>query len=117
MLRKLFGGIKMTWGRLIAFAVASGVITGLIALLVLALIVAWAGYSGYVKHMDNKPHKTAEVDYTAITDYASDMSAQGSEEAEDADEEKSEDQTAETDTSEGEAAEGEAEQPDENSGE
>ena len=34
MLSKLFGGIKMTWKRLIIFAVISGVITGLIALLV-----------------------------------------------------------------------------------
>lgn len=31
---KLFGGIRMTWKRLIIFAVISGVITGLIALLV-----------------------------------------------------------------------------------
>ena len=34
MLKKIFGGIRMTWPRLIAFAVISGVITGLIALLV-----------------------------------------------------------------------------------
>lgn len=34
MLSKLFGGIRMTWKRLIIFAVISGVITGLIALLV-----------------------------------------------------------------------------------
>ncbi len=34
MVKKLFGGIKMTWPRLILFAVASGLITGLIALLV-----------------------------------------------------------------------------------
>ena len=34
MLNKLFGGIRMTWKRLIVFAVISGVITGLIALLV-----------------------------------------------------------------------------------
>ena len=34
MLRKLFGGIKMTWPRLILFAVISGVVTALIALLV-----------------------------------------------------------------------------------
>ncbi len=34
MLSKLFGGIRMTWKRLIVFAVISGVITGLIALLV-----------------------------------------------------------------------------------
>ena len=33
MLSKIFGGIKMTWKRLILFAVISGVITGLIALL------------------------------------------------------------------------------------
>lgn len=32
MLRKLFGGIKMTWPRLILFAVISGVVTALIAL-------------------------------------------------------------------------------------
>ena len=34
MLKKIFGGIRMTWPRLILFAVISGVITGLIALLV-----------------------------------------------------------------------------------
>lgn len=34
MLRKLFGGIRMTWPRLILFAVISGLVTGLIALLV-----------------------------------------------------------------------------------
>ena len=34
MLKKLFGGIKMTWPRLIMFAVISGVVTALIALLV-----------------------------------------------------------------------------------
>lgn len=34
MLRKLFGGIRMTWPRLIIFAVVSGVVTALIALLV-----------------------------------------------------------------------------------
>ena len=34
MLRKVFGGMKMTWPRLILFAVISGVITGLIALFV-----------------------------------------------------------------------------------
>ena len=31
MIRKLFGGIKMTWPRLILFAVISGLVTGLIA--------------------------------------------------------------------------------------
>ena len=34
MLKKLFGGLKMTWPRLIIFAVVSGIITALIALLV-----------------------------------------------------------------------------------
>ncbi len=34
MLKKLFGGIKMTWPRLILFAAVSGLVTGLIALLV-----------------------------------------------------------------------------------
>ena len=34
MLKKLFGGIKMTWPRLIVFAILSGVITALIALMV-----------------------------------------------------------------------------------
>lgn len=34
MLRKWFGGIRMTWARLIPFAVISGLVTGLIALLV-----------------------------------------------------------------------------------
>lgn len=34
MLRKLFGGIRMTWPRLIIFAVVSGIVTALIALLV-----------------------------------------------------------------------------------
>ena len=34
MLGKLFGGLKMTWPRLIVFAVVSGVVTALIALLV-----------------------------------------------------------------------------------
>ena len=34
MIRKIFGGIRMTWPRLILFAVISGLVTGLIALLV-----------------------------------------------------------------------------------
>ncbi len=34
MLRKAFGGIRMTWARLILFAAISGIVTGLIALLV-----------------------------------------------------------------------------------
>ena len=34
MLKKLFGGIKLTWPRLILFAVVSGVVTALIAMLV-----------------------------------------------------------------------------------
>ena len=34
MARKLFGGLKMTWARLIIFAVISGIVTALIALLV-----------------------------------------------------------------------------------
>ncbi len=34
MIQKIFGGIKMTWPRLILFAVVSGLITGLVALLV-----------------------------------------------------------------------------------
>ena len=34
MLRKLFGGIRMTWPRLILFAVICGIVTALIALLV-----------------------------------------------------------------------------------
>ena len=34
MLRKLFGGLKITWPRLIIFAVISGIVTALIALLV-----------------------------------------------------------------------------------
>ena len=34
MVKKLFGGIRMTWPRLILFAVISGVVTALIALLV-----------------------------------------------------------------------------------
>ena len=34
MIKKLFGGIKMTWPRLIIFALVSGIVTALIALLV-----------------------------------------------------------------------------------
>ena len=34
MVKKLFGGLKMTWPRLILFAVISGIVTALIALLV-----------------------------------------------------------------------------------
>ena len=34
MIQKIFGGIKMTWPRLILFAVISGLVTGLVALLV-----------------------------------------------------------------------------------
>ena len=34
MLRKMFGGIRMTWRTLILFAILSGIVTGLIALLV-----------------------------------------------------------------------------------
>ena len=34
MIRKIFGGIRMTWPRLILFAVISGLVTGLVALLV-----------------------------------------------------------------------------------
>ena len=77
---------------------------GIIALLVLALIIAWAGYSGYVKHMDNLPHKTAEVDYTAISDYATDIS---NTEAEETSEETDGEEASESESAEetGEAAE------------
>ncbi len=34
MIKKLFGGIRMTWLRLVLFAVISGIVTGLVALLV-----------------------------------------------------------------------------------
>ncbi len=34
MIKKIFGGLEMTWRRLILFAVISGILTGLIALLV-----------------------------------------------------------------------------------
>lgn len=34
MLKKLFGGIRMTWPCLVIFAVISGLVTGLVALLV-----------------------------------------------------------------------------------
>ena len=34
MLRKIFGGIRMTWPRLLLFAAVSGLVTGLVALLV-----------------------------------------------------------------------------------
>ena len=32
MVKKIFGGLEMTWRRLILFAVISGILTGLIAL-------------------------------------------------------------------------------------
>ena len=39
-----------------------------VSLLGLAL-VGWLGYSAYNMYETNKPKDTAEVDYTAVTDY------------------------------------------------
>ena len=71
-----------------AHAKRMALLRGLIALVVVALIGAWAGYSGYVRHEENKPHQTAEVDYTSVNDYLTDMS---SHEDEDTDAAESED--------------------------
>ena len=40
-----------------------------IAALIVALFVAWGGYSAYVTHENNKPHQDATIDYTAVNDY------------------------------------------------
>ena len=44
-----------------------------IAVLVVALIAAWGGYSAYVTHENNKPHQEATVNYDAVNDYTSGM--------------------------------------------
>ena len=45
----------------------------LIVLCIFGLIAAWAGYSAYVNHQENLPAKTAEVDYSSIMDYMTDL--------------------------------------------
>ncbi len=40
-----------------------------IALLIVALFVAWGSYSAYVAHMEKRPHKEATVNYSSVTDY------------------------------------------------
>ena len=44
-LRKLFGGLNLTWPRLIVFAVIAGVYTGLMALLPAAKDTSFADIS------------------------------------------------------------------------
>ena len=46
---------------------------GSIVILILALFAAWGGYSAYVNHQENLPHKQATVDYSSVTDYMSHM--------------------------------------------
>ncbi|MDO4311452.1 MAG: hypothetical protein Q4C52_00020 [Eubacteriales bacterium] len=37
-------------------------------------LIGWLGYSAYNVYETNKPKQTAEVDYTAITDYQTNLS-------------------------------------------
>ena len=53
-----------------------------IALLIVALFVAWGGYSAYVAHMEKRPHKEAEVNYSSVTDYLQGLTATEEESAE-----------------------------------
>lgn len=51
---------------------------GVVGVLGLALI-GWLGYSAYNVYETNKPKETAQVDYTAITEYQSDLAAPAAE--------------------------------------
>jgi hypothetical protein len=48
---------------------AKRVVRRCVASVVVLALVGWFGYSTYSKYEENKPKQTAEINYTAITDY------------------------------------------------
>ncbi len=81
------------------------ILRGVIALAIIALIGAWAGYSGYVRHQENKPHQSAEVDFNAVTDYMTNMTTAAASTEEAAPADAAAEETAEsTEAAESEAA-------------
>lgn len=49
------------------------VVRNVTATIVCVVLIGWIGYSGWNSYMNNQPAENAEVDYTAVTDYLSDM--------------------------------------------
>lgn len=43
------------------------------------VLVGWLGYSAYDVYASSRPKQTAEVDYTAVTDYLQELSTSGAE--------------------------------------
>jgi hypothetical protein len=43
--------------------------------LVFAAAIGWVGYSGVISYLDTIPRDSVEVDYTAVSDYLSNLSA------------------------------------------
>lgn len=46
-----------------------------IASIVVVLVVGWVGYSGVTYIIDNQPRPEVEVDYTAVSNYESELTA------------------------------------------
>lgn len=51
------------------------VVRNITATIVCVALLGWIGYSGWNSYMNNQPAESAEVDYTAVADYLSDMYA------------------------------------------
>lgn len=51
------------------------VIRNVTASVVVVAVIGWIGYSGYTSYVNNQPAETAEVDYSAVADYLSNMYA------------------------------------------
>lgn len=51
------------------------VVRNVTATIVCVALIGWIGYSSWNSYMNNQPAENAEVDYTAVTDYLSDMYA------------------------------------------
>lgn len=47
-----------------------------ITAIVLVAVVGWVGYSGVAYYQENKPREVVEVDYTALNEYTSELSAE-----------------------------------------
>lgn len=52
------------------------VIRNVTASVVVVAVIGWIGHSGYTSYMNNQPAESAEVDYTAVADYLSNMYAE-----------------------------------------
>lgn len=51
------------------------VVRNVVACAVVIAVAGWIGYSGYASYINSRPAESAEVDYTPVSDYLSDMYA------------------------------------------